>query len=166
MKRFVQIVATSGALAIAGLAPAFAQGVSTPSMAQLIAQAGLSSEEAQDLTLSQIAALKFNNSAGFSQTVYTPEAGPVPTAARAQIARVAKVSSAEAESLALSELAAAKFNASHPNDAISLSRSEAGPVSDATRAQLIGAAGLSPAEAADLSTAELMQIKLLNSAAN
>ena len=109
MKTSLKTIAIAAAL-IGGAVPAFAQS-------QLIANAGLTPAEAQGLSLSEIAALKFNrdSASDYRQTV-RQDVGVTVTSRSAdgadrwsQLVSNAGLSPDEARGLSLNEIARAKF---------------------------------------------------------
>ena len=162
MKTNLKALAITAAL-VGAAAPALAQS-------QLISSAGLTPAEASGLSLTEIAAAKFNRSAGGDdqQTVLRPRAVTVASRSAgsdvSQLAASTGLSSAEAHGLSLSEIAAAKFNRSASGDdqqtvlrprAVTVASRSAG--SDVS--QLAANAGLTPEEARGLSLSEIAAIK-------
>lgn len=126
---------------------------------QLAATAGISATEAEGLTLSEIAAIKFNRDTRGDdrQSVsHMQESIMVDGARHAQLIRQAGFTSAEASDLTLAELAASKYNIGAGDDMIvvvsSRGASEANP-------QLVASAGLTPAEAQGMSLTEIAAVK-------
>ena len=155
-----QIAAAAGAIALSVVAPAFADS-------QLIASAGLTVEQAEGMTLTQIIQHKFNRDERPSDR-WDPSI-PVgrTTGARGQLAATAGVAPEAAQYMSLNELVVAKFNRdSRPDDQQTLV-----PQSDVvvmTRSmnqatnrfgQLIASAGLTPSEAEGLTLTEIVQYK-------
>jgi hypothetical protein len=148
MKRILTTVLVALAL------PAAAQDYS-----QLAAGAGLSRSDAQALSLTEIAAYKFNrDSRGDEQQAIVVRTASVRAdpARHAQLIAAAGLTADEAAGLTLAELAAAKHNAGSRGD----ERIAAGAGgTGATGVRLAAAAGLDPAAAADLSLTEVAAIK-------
>jgi hypothetical protein len=155
-----KIVAVAGVIALSAVAPALAD-------AQLIASAGLTVEQAEGMTLTEIAQHKFNRDES-SADRWNPSIPDVTgTGDHSQLAASAGVASKAAQEYSLTELAAAKFNKDTRSDGgqrvvrresvIVATRS----VEDSTgaRAQLIASAGLTPAEAKGMSLSEIAQYK-------
>ena len=152
MNYYVKTIAAA-ALALAA-APAFAD--------QLAANAGLSAAEAQGLTLSQIAQVKFNRETRGDdrQAVIIV---PGHSASYDQLAASAGLSASEARGMSLDEIFVAKVNKESDTDDQQLVTG--GDVTMASRsayspnAQFAASAGLSPAEAAGMSLTEIAAIK-------
>ena len=165
MQANLKTIALAAAL-LGAAAPAFAQS-------QLAANAGLTPEQAQGLTLTEIAAAKFNRDAdsdnqqrvlrGSDVTVISrsPSAG----VSSSQLAANAGLTPDEARGLSLTEVAAAKFNrgadsddqqrVARPDEVTVISRSAVGGASS----QLAANAGLTPDEARGLSLSEIAAAK-------
>jgi hypothetical protein len=152
MKYFAQTIAAA-AVALAA-APAFAD--------QLAANAGLSPSEAQGLTLTQIAQVKFNRESDTDdrQAVIIV---PGNSASYDQLAASAGLSPAEARGMTLDEIFVAKVNKESDTDDQQLV--SGGNVTMASRSpfsanpQFAASAGLSPAEAAGMSLTEIAAAK-------
>ena len=165
MQANLKTIAVAAAL-LGAAAPAFAQS-------QLIANAGLTPAEAQGLSLTEIAAAKFNRGSdgddqqrvlrGSNVTVISRSAsGGV---ASPQLAANAGLTPSEAQGLTLSEIAAAKFNresdgdnqqrVARPDVVTVASRSAGGSASS----QLAANAGLTPDAARGLSLSEIAAVK-------
>jgi hypothetical protein len=139
--------------AVVGLSLVAAFSVSAADVTQLAAGAGISAGEAQGLTLTELAALKFNRDSerDEQQSVAAAE-GPVMVdpVRHAQLIAAAGLSADEADGLTLSQLAAGKHNAEARRDELHLVvMSSRGRVRAGS--QLIAAAGLSTAEAQGMS---------------
>ena len=152
MKYLARTIAAA-AVAFAA-APAFAD--------QLAANAGLSPSEAQGLTLTQIAQIKFNRE---SDTDDRQAVIIVPGHAGSydQLAASAGLSPAEARGMTLEEIVVAKVNKETYTDDPQLV--SGGDVTMASRsayspnAQFAASAGLSPSEAAGMSLTEIAAAK-------
>jgi NifU-like protein involved in Fe-S cluster formation len=154
------IVTVAGAIALSGVAPALADS-------QLIASAGLTVEQAEGMTLTEIAQHKFNREES-SADRWNPSIPVVTgTGDHTQLAASAGLGSTAAHDYSLTELAAAKFNNDTRSDdrqrvvrsesVIVATRSADGATS--AHAQLIASAGLTPAEAKGMSLSEIAQYK-------
>jgi len=131
-----QIVAVAGAVALSVVAPAFADS-------QLIASAGLTRSEAAGMTLSQIAAYKFNRNVSESdrQTVPGSVVAHASDAGSATFARHVGVSTRGMPTPSLTEIAARHFNHGvGPSDQQTVTRPVPGSGSDLS--QLAASAGL------------------------
>jgi hypothetical protein len=152
MKYFAQTIAA--AVVAFAAAPAFAD--------QLAANAGLSPSEAQGLTLTQIAQVKFNRE---SDTDYRQAVIIVPgsSASYDQLAASAGLSPAEARGMTLDEIVVAKVNKESDTDDQQLV--SGGNITMASRSpysansQFAASAGLSPSEAAGMSLTEIAAAK-------
>lgn len=152
MKYFVKTIAAA-AVALSA-APAFA--------GQLAANAGLSASEAQGLTLTQIAQIKFNRESDTDdrQAVIIV---PGRSASYDQLAASAGLSGEEAAGMTLDEIFVAKVNKESDTDDQQLV--SGGSVTMASRsayspnAQFAASAGLSPSEAAGMSLSEIAAAK-------
>ncbi len=155
-----QIAAVAGAIVLSIAAPAFADP-------QLIASAGLTAEQAEGMTLTEIAQYKFNReeSPGDRWDPSIPAVtGPV---SRGQLAASAGLSPDSARYRSLDELAVAMFNRNtRPSDQQIVVKHGAAVV--ATRSvngaanafgQLIASAGLTSAEAEGMTLSEIVQYK-------
>ena len=163
MKTNLKAVAIAAALAGAA-APALAQS-------QLIGNAGLTPAEAQGLSLTEIAAAKFNRGADGDdqQRVLRPRGVTVMSRSGgsdvAQLARAAGLTPDEARGLTLTEIAAAKFNrgSSDDNQQTVVRRGEvtltSRSVGGSDLSQLAANAGLTPDEARGLSLSEIAAVK-------
>lgn len=144
----------------ASLSLAAALSASAADVGQLAASAGISRAAAQQMSLTEVAATKFNRDGGRDdrQTVGGAQAPVIVDADRhAQLIAAAGLTPAEAEGLTLSELAAGKVNAGSDADQQIVVMSSRGPVRQP--AQLIAAAGLTPAEAQGLSLSQIAAVK-------
>ncbi len=131
---------------------------------QLAAAAGISPAEASTMSLTEIAAAKFNrDSAGDDrQSTSHATATAVDPARHAQLIAAAGLTPDEATGLTLTQLAASAFNASSDGDARQpvVSMSSRGPVVlTSADAHLAFAAGLTPAEARGMSLTEVAAAK-------
>ena len=150
MKRIL----TSAAL-LALAVPAAAEDYS-----QLAAGAGITRAQAGALTLSEIAAYKFNRDTrgDEQQPIAEPSAAVrVDPAAHAQLIAAAGLTPAEAAGMSLSEIAAAKHNAGTRGDERQtvVAAGGMGKAGD----QLVAVAGLDPAAASGLSLTEVAAVK-------
>jgi hypothetical protein len=155
-----QIAAVAGAIALSIAAPAFADS-------QLIASAGLTVEQAEGMTLTEIAQHKFNREESPNDRWDPSIPAVTATGSRSQLAASAGLAPEVARYRSLDELAVAMFNRNtRPSDqqivvkqgsAVVATRS----VNAATNAfgQLIASAGLTSAEAEGMSLAEIVQYK-------
>jgi hypothetical protein len=153
MKRYFTITTALLGLSFAGASAA--QDVS-----QLAAGAGLSRAEAQQLSLSEIAAMKLNRgSDNDERQAILPDAGAVEVdpARHAQLIAAAGLTAAEAAGMTLSDLAVAKFNAEARYD--DRQRTPGVATGAQAGAQLIAGAGLTPAEARGKSLTEVAAAK-------
>jgi hypothetical protein len=144
----------------AGLSFAAALTASAADVGQLTAVAGISAAEAASMSLTEVAAAKFNRDGDRDdqQTVGGAQAPIMVDAGRhAQLIAAAGLTPAEARGLTLSELAAGKSNASSDDDQQIVVMSSRGPVH--LPSQLIAAAGLSTAEAQGLSLGQIAAFK-------
>ena len=152
MNYYVKTIAAA-ALAFAA-APAFAD--------QLAANAGLSPAEAQGLTLSQIAQVKFNRETRGDdrQAVIIV---PGHSASYDQLAASAGLSASEAQGMSLDEIFVAKVNKeSDTDDQQLVSGGNVTMASASTYSpnpQFAASAGFSPAEAAGMSLTEIAAAK-------
>ena len=164
MKTNLKTIAIAAAL-LGAATPTFAQS-------QLIANAGLTPEEARGLSLSEIAAAKFNRDSDREDQQTVQHRGDVTAISRSaggsgwsQLAANAGLTPEEARGLSLSEIAAAKFNrdsdrddqqtVQHRGDVTAISRSAGG----SGWSQLAASAGLTPEEARGLSLSEIAAAK-------
>lgn len=152
MKRISIANAVIG-VSILGVTFAAAVAASAADRSQLAAGAGVSVAEAQSMSLSELAAAKFNRDTGRDGAQRVGAAGrPVLVDAdrHAQLIAVAGISPAEAEGITLAELAAGKYNTEGDSDhQVPVVMSSRGPVH--ADPQLIAAAGLEPGEAYGMS---------------
>jgi hypothetical protein len=152
MKYFVKTIAA--AVVALAAAPAFAD--------QLAANAGLSAAEAQGLTLTQIAQIKFNRESDTDdrQAVVIV---PGKSASYGQLAASAGLSPAEAAGMTLDEIVVAKVNKeSDTDDQQLVSGGNVTMASASTYSpnpQFAASAGFSPAEAAGMSLTEIAAAK-------
>lgn len=160
MKRILLGTAITGAT-ILGVMFGAAVIASAADVRQLAASAGLSAAEAEGMTLSEIAAMKFNkDTRGDDQQAVTHVTVPIRVDATrdAQIIRQAGLTPAEAEGLTLAEIAAAKHNAGASDGdnmiVVVSTRGTARP-----NPQLAASAGLTPAEARGMSLSEIAAAK-------
>jgi hypothetical protein len=164
MKTNLKTIAIAAAL-LGAAAPAFAQS-------QLIASAGLTPEEARGLSLTEIAAAKFNRDSDDDNQQRVLRRGDVTAisrstagAARTQLAANAGLTPEEARGLSLTEIAAAKFNRDADADdqqrgvrrggVTVISRSADG----SAWSQLVASAGLTPEEARGMSLSDIAAAK-------
>jgi hypothetical protein len=159
MKRILTGTALVGAT-ILGVTFGAAILAEAADVGQLAASAGVSATEAEGLTLSEIAAIKFNRdtrgddrqSVGHAQGTIM-----VDGARHANLIRQAGLTSQEAGSLTLSELAASKHNAGSDEDDMIVVVSSRGQ--GRANPQLVASAGLSPAEAQGMSLTDIAAAK-------
>lgn len=160
MTRKWNIIAVVSALALSATAPAFADS-------QLVASAGLTPEQAQGMSLTEIAQHKFNRDVSGADR-WDPAIPVVQgTAYHGQLVANAGVAPDAARGMSLTELAAVKFNNdTRPDDHQTIAHASAATVatrstSDTTKAvaQLIASAGLTPEEAEGMSLSEIAQYK-------
>jgi hypothetical protein len=158
MKTYLNTIAAA-AVALAAAAPAFAND-------QLAASAGISPAEAAGLSLTEIAQAKFNRETGGDDRHEIVTPGVASAASLASFAKAAGLSPAEAQGMSLTEIAAVKFNReTRGQDAQRVERgnvtmaARSVPADNAGWAQLIASAGLSPADAAGMSLAEIAAVK-------
>lgn len=157
MKTYLSSLAAA-AVALTVAAPSFADS-------QLAASAGLSQTEAAGLSLTEIAAAKFNRDSRGDDAQVIVETNPASAQARVRLAANAGIPADEAEALTLTEIAAAKFN--RESAGTDQQRVERGSVTlasrsvpaPADRAQLIGSAGLTADAAQGLSLTEIARAK-------
>jgi hypothetical protein len=143
--------------ALVALALAAASQAPAGDWSQLVASAGLSPAEAEGMTLTEIAAHKFNREARTDDTVtVSSRSYPVfDVAAHRQLVAVAGVRPSEARGMTLTEIAARKVNvAAEADEMIPIVASGAGFDAGA-HPQLAAAAGLTPAEASGMSLGEI-----------
>lgn len=131
-------------------------------LTQIAAGAGVTVEAAQGMTLSELAALKFNRDSRDDDRQSVGGIGGEPVMVdvmrHAQLIAAAGLTPAEAEGLTLSELAAGKHNAgSDSNERIVVVMSSRGPVR--VGSQLAAAAGLGGAEAQGMSLTAIAAAK-------
>ena len=160
----------SSMAALIGLAFAIT-GPAAAGDGQLIAGAGLSPDQAQSLTLTEIAAALFNAGSGPDdrQVIMTRTAPTEVNPARhAQLIAAAGLTPEAARSMTLAEIAAAEFNRGTNADNRQVVMRQTTPVTvDVTRqAQLVAAAGLTPAEAARMTLSEIAAAKFERDGAN
>ncbi len=128
---------------------------------QLAAGAGLSQSEAAGMTLTEIAAAKFNRDSGGDDQQTISHATPVRVdpARHARLVAAAGLTPAEAQGMTLTQLAAGVFNAGSDGDDAQtvVSVSSRGPVRIGS--QLVAAAGLDPVEAQGMSLTEIAAAK-------
>jgi hypothetical protein len=160
MKRILLGTAITGAT-ILGVMFGAAVIASAADVRQLAASAGLSAAEAEGMSLSEIAAVKFNRETrgDYQQAVEHVTAPIYVDAARdAQLIRQAGLDPAEAEGLTLADVAAAKHNAgASVGDNMIVVVSTRGTAR--FNPQLAASAGLSPAEASGMSLSEIAAAK-------
>lgn len=128
---------------------------------QLAAAAGVAPAEAAGLSLTELAAAKFNRDSDGDnqQAVSDARAITVDPVRHAQLIAGAGLTPAEAAGLTLSELAAGKINASSDDDDALpvMTMSSRGPIRIGTH--LAFAAGLTPGEAEGMSLTEIAAAK-------
>lgn len=128
---------------------------------RLAAAAGLSPSEAAGMTLTEIAAAKFNRDTRGDDRQTVSDATPVRVdpVRHAQLIAGAGLTSGEAAGLTLTQLAAGAFNAGSDGDDAQpvVSMSTRGPVRIGP--QLVSAAGLDPVEAQGMSLTEIAAAK-------
>ncbi len=151
MNAYVKILAAAAALVVA--APAFAD--------QLAANAGLSASEAQGLSLTEIAQLKFNrDTRGDDRHPIV-----VPVAPSGEYDQLAATAGVDGDSMTLNEIFVAKINRESRGDeqqavkSSSVTMASRGPVDQGSRVQLISAAGLSAGEASGLTLQQIAAAK-------
>ena len=157
MNYYVKTIAAA-ALALAA-APAFAD--------QLAANAGLSAAEAQGLTLSQIAQVKFNREAADADRSLASIPPTDGSADPSKLAASAGIAPDAHPGMTLTEIAAVKFNNdTRPDDRQSVAHSSgvvvaSRSVSDPGKAfvQLVASAGLTPVEAEGMSLTSIAAYK-------
>jgi hypothetical protein len=134
----------------------YAQAADT---AQLAAAAGVSQEEAATMSLSELAAAKFNrDSAGDDrQSIADSRRITVDPVRHARLIAAVGLTPAEAEGLTLSQLAAGKVNADSDGEDARPVMSSRGPIRIGS--QLASAAGLSAAEAQGMSLTDIAAAK-------
>jgi hypothetical protein len=164
MKTPLKSMAIAAAL-LGAAAPAFAQS-------QLIASAGLTPAEASGMSLTEIAAAKFNRESNGDSQQRVLRRGDVTVISRSvdgsprsQLAASAGLTLGEARGLSLTEIAAIKFNrdsdgdnqqrVARPGDVTVISRSADG----SAWSQLAASAGLTPEEARGLSLSDIAAAK-------
>lgn len=153
MKTYVNTLAAA-ALALAAASPVLANS-------QLVASAGLTAEEAQGLTLSQIAAAKANRDVSYSdrQAVVIERSGPSPD--RSQLAASVGLDAGAS----LNEIAAAKYNRDVSYADRQIVRRAGATVASRSVAgtgrwtQLIASAGLTPEQAEGMTLNEIAAAK-------
>jgi len=150
--KYLNIVAAA-AIAFTA-APAFAS--------QLAANAGLSPAEAEGLSLTEIAQAKFNRDTRGDDRIEFVVPGQ--NGNREQLAAVAGLSPSEAAGMTLNEIFVAKINREARGDEQQAVKSGAmvssrSVKSGAAHAQLAASAGISPADAAGMSLAEIAAAK-------
>jgi hypothetical protein len=158
MTRNFKIVTAAIALVVT-VGPAFAGS-------QLVASAGLTEEQAQGMTLTEIAQHKFNRDAS-SADRWDPAIEPGDAGFPSHLATSAGIAPAQATGMSLTEIAAVKFNNdSRPDDAQVVTRpstavyaSRSVGVSGPGYDRLIASAGLTPAEAQGMSLSEIAVYK-------
>jgi hypothetical protein len=122
-----------------------------------VASAGLTPAEAEGMTLTEIAAHKFNRETRTDDAItVSSRSFPVfDVAAHRQLVAVAGLGESEARSMTLTEIAARKVNvAATADERIPIVAHGAG-FDAADHPQLAAAAGVAPAEAAGMSLGEL-----------
>lgn len=128
---------------------------------QLAAAAGLSPAEAAGMTLTEIAAAKFNRDTRGDDRQSISDAAPVRVDQdrHAQLIAVAGIAPADATGMTLTQLAAGVFNAGSDGDDAQavVTMSTRGPVRIGS--QLVAAAGLDPVEAQGMSLTEIAAAK-------
>ncbi len=129
--------------------------------AQLIAAAGLPASAAQSMSLTEIAAAKFNRDSATdeSQTVSAGTVVMVDPVRHAQLIAAAGLTPDQARHLTLTQLATGKFNAEARQDDVQVQVSTRGPI-HALPLQLIAAAGLTPIEARGMSLNDIFVAKI------
>jgi hypothetical protein len=160
MTRISTYIGVVGAIALGIVAPAFADS-------QLAASAGLTDEQAEGMSLTEIAQYKFNRDESGADRWVPSIPATNGSADPARLAASAGIDSGDAGGMTLTEIAAVKFNNDtrpddrqsvvYPSGATVASRS----VDDPSKAfaQLIASAGLSPAEAKGMSLTEIAAYK-------
>jgi hypothetical protein len=158
MKYYLNSIAAA-AVALAAAAPAFAGG-------QLAANAGLTAAEAQGLSLTEIAQIKFNRETRGQDRQVIVKHGVASADSVASLAANAGISPAQAQGYSLTEVAAVKFNReTRGQDAQRVERGSAtmaarsAPADNASWSQLISGAGLSAAEASGMTLTEIAAVK-------
>ena len=155
MKYYLKTIAAV-AVAVAAAAPAFADS-------QLAANAGLSPVEAQGLSLTEIAQLKFNRDT--RQDDRHPIVVPGSGGDYAQLAASAGISADEAKGMSLGEIYVAKINRESRGDeqqvvkASDVTMTSRSVANGAGYAQLAASAGLSADQAAGITLGQIAAAK-------
>ena len=115
------------------------------------------------ITLTEAAQAKFNRDTGRDNQQFSPVPGESSPAAVAQLAAVAGIEPGEAQAMSLNAIFVAKINREVGRDQQQLPKSTSVIMSSrspsAANAQLIAAAGLTPAEAAGMTLTEIAAAK-------
>jgi hypothetical protein len=153
---------TIAAPAIFALALAAASQAPAGDWSQLVASAGMTPAEAEGMTLTEIAAHKFNRESPADDTItVSSRSYPVfDVAAHRQLVAVAGLRPNEARSMTLTAIAARKVNLAAASDERIPIAAHGGGFDATAHPQLVAAAGLAPAEAAGMSLAELHARKI------
>lgn len=158
-----RIFARSALASVAILGATFGAGLYAQAAdhSQLAAAAGISAGEAATMSLTELAAAKFNRDSRDDDRQVVSDAKPVmvDTVRHAQLIAAAGVSADEAAGLTLSQLAAGAFNAGSDDDDAQtvVTMSSRGPVRIGSH--LAFAAGLSPEEAQGMSLTAIAAAK-------
>jgi hypothetical protein len=160
MKRLITTTALLG-ISMFGLTFGAAVYAEAADTSRLAASAGIPAAAAGELTLTEIAAIKFNNDSGRDgqQRVADADAPIMVDAVRhAQLIESAGLTAADAEGMTLSQLSAAALSAgSDQDEAVVVVMSSRGPIRSHPR--LVAAAGLTPAEAQGMSLSAIAAAK-------
>jgi hypothetical protein len=164
-------------MTLAATAIALALGAGAASAdSQLIASTGLTPQQAEGMTLTEIAQYKFNRDALYADR-WNPSIAPAQGSGFSdQLAATSGIQPERAAAMSLTEVAAVKFNNdSRPDDAQVVARpsrptvvvaTRSGPGSNPAHGQLVAGAGLTQAEAQGMSLTEIAQHKFDRDGAN
>lgn len=160
MERKFKVATTAFVASLAVFPPAFAQD----SRAQLAANAGLTTAEAQGLSLQELAVLNHNLGVQRDDAlVVVPKRGtePVDADARRQLILAVGLTLAEATDLSLSELTVLRYNlgARQDDEMVIVSGRDAGP-GNADHTQFAASAGVDADAAREMTLDELYVVKI------
>lgn len=158
-----RIFARSALASVALLGATFAGGLyaQAADASQLAAAAGIAPAEAATMSLTEIAAMKFNHDTRGDDRQTVSDARPImiDSVRHAQLIAAAGLTAEEAAGLTLAQLAAGSFNAGSDEDNAQpvVTMSSHGPVRIGS--QLVASAGLDPVEAQGWSLTEIAAAK-------
>lgn len=165
MRLRTTILSTACVLALTGFVPAFAQEAMTEDqfmsqamLEQIAEETGIPPEQAMQLSLDELAALKFNRGSSTDDEIaaFDPANPVMSEATLEQLAQNAGITVEEARTLSLNELGALVFNSSSSADEeIAVGDPSNPPIDNATLEQMAQLAGIPVEEARGMRLNEL-----------